>query len=729
MKGVSTAIGGRSGARYTSTVLLAIAASGMVVLVTARSADAVRRAANSSLYSPPLANGAIVCTSAMFCMQIGAMSSNPGTTKSSIWNGTRWSTADILPSFIQDREGTYEFSCVSVTFCVTGGYSGGETGVAMWNGSDWRFLPLYAAPAGYDPINPPIGSLSCVSDSFCLAIGASAFGWNGRKWAKIPTASAGFEENDGSGTGCSNSDICLEVPLDTGLALNVFYFGGDQLTTVNFPQTPSHPANVILGLSCSLGRAVFCMVMAYEQGSAATASPTVSLADFNGFTWGSVQTLDTTPGDSGLPTVSCASSTACIASGVGPSGSKEVWNGKTWNAVPNAELTLVSCAPTGGCMSPGLPLSSAPAPTASKTVIHKPSRTTSSVATALATPSEAFSSIPKTLENAAITLGAIAFITFPAQLFNSTLDENYDEIIAIWRRFMWRLWRKRRTAVKRASAEGGEPSSTATKKRELVTFASVVLVGSLVGGFRDPNFGINLASMANFLGTAVSICSLIAAPAFAATGYRRIRGKPTHFTWRALPAGIAIAVASVLISRITHFEPGYLYGLVCGVAFAHRLAKVEEAHVVTCESLATLAIAVLAWIIFVPVDRAALGPGSNFGIALVDDFLACVFVGGLVGLAIGMLPLKFLPGGTLYEWKRGIWALMITVSMFGIVAIMLRPSSAPEKPGNSPLVTTIVLFGVFGLSSVAFRQYFAHRRGPDDEESRVTASTGAGRFR
>jgi hypothetical protein len=188
-------------------------------------------------------------------------------------------------------------------------------------------------------------------------------------------------------------------------------------------------------------------------------------------------------------------------------------------------------------------------------------------------------------------------------------------------------------------------------------------------------------------------------------------------------------VLSVLVSRLTHFEPGYLYGLVCGIAFAHKLAKSQEALVVTLESLATLAVSLAAWSAFVPVDRSALEPGSGFGVALLDDFLASVLVGGLVGIAIGMLPLRFLPGGTVYEWRRKVWAAMFGIAMFGIIAIMLRPSASPVRPGAAPMVTTIVLFVAFGGVSLLFRQYFAHRHGRRDEESRVTAPTGLGRMR
>ncbi len=357
---------------------------------------------------------------------------------------------------------------------------------------------------------------------------------------------------------------------------------------------------------------------------------------------------------------------------------------------------------------------------------------TSPVATTLPTPREAFSSVARTVENVVITSVAVVFITFPAQMFNSTLDENYAEILAIWRRFLWRMGGRRRLAKKRralwAARNAPEPQAP-SRRSELVTFGSVLVAGSVIGGFRDPSFGFNLASVANFLGTLMALAVLIAAPWTAATVYRKIKRRRTEAKLRAIPAGIVIAVLSVLISRLAHFQPGYLYGIVCGVAFAHKLTKKEEGHAVSLESSATLVAAVVAWIAFVPVDAAALHPGSSFWVALVDDWLASVFVGGLVGVTIGLLPLRFLPGGTLFNWNKFAWAAMFGIATFGVVGIMLRPSSGPARPGSAPLVTAIVLFVLFGGVSVVFRQYFAGHHPAGDRESRVTAPTGVERFR
>ncbi len=350
---------------------------------------------------------------------------------------------------------------------------------------------------------------------------------------------------------------------------------------------------------------------------------------------------------------------------------------------------------------------------------------TSPIATTLSSPGQAFSSIGRTLEDAAIAAGAVLFITFPAQMFNATLDENYEEIVAIWRRFLWRVRGKKGSVQRRLV----RPEKKTDGKRELAIFAAVILAGAFIGGFRDPHFGFNSASVANFLATLAAFLVLIAAPAAAAMAYRRARGRPTNATLHALPAGIAIAALTVFVSRVTDFQPGYLYGIVCGVAFAHKLAKSEEGHVVTFESTATLVVSLLAWLIFVPVNHAALRPGSNFGIALADDWLASIVVGGLVGIAIGLLPLRFLPGGTLFRWNKLAWAILIGIPIFGIVGIMLNPSSGPAHPGAAPVVTVIVLFVVFGGTSIAFRQYFAHRHPSGDTGSRVTAPTGVERLR
>jgi hypothetical protein len=94
---------------------------------------------------------------------------------------------------------------------------------------------------------------------------------------------------------------------------------------------------------------------------------------------------------------------------------------------------------------------------------------------------------------------------------------------------------------------------------------------------------------------------------------------------------------------------------------------------------------------------------------LADDVFGSIFVGGLVGTVVGLLPLEFLPGGTLAKWRRDVWAGVFFVAMFLLIAVELRPAAGPTHHGNAPIVTAIVLFLIFGGATFWMKSYFAKR--------------------
>jgi hypothetical protein len=99
--------------------------------------------------------------------------------------------------------------------------------------------------------------------------------------------------------------------------------------------------------------------------------------------------------------------------------------------------------------------------------------------------------------------------------------------------------------------------------------------------------------------------------------------------------------------------------------------------------------------------------GASFVLVILDDFLAAVFVAGLVGTMIGLLPLRFLPGWDLRQWHHGAWLACFGVAVFAVVEVLLIPHN--DNHNNTPLVTTIVLLVVFGGISVGMREWFARR--------------------
>jgi len=320
----------------------------------------------------------------------------------------------------------------------------------------------------------------------------------------------------------------------------------------------------------------------------------------------------------------------------------------------------------------------------------------SSIARTLASPTHAFSDVSSDIVNGAIAVGAVLFITFPANLFNQTFEENYADIRAWWRRRFARLF----------GARKAETETTEVKSVRPRAFAAVVVGGALLGGLLDPGFGFNLRSVLTVVALALAICIGIAVPVLVTQAYYRARHTSARLQIRALPAGLAIAAACVFVSRVSGFQPGYLYGIVAGVVLGRTLARREQAHLIILTTLAVIGVSVLAWIAWAGLNGSAEDANANDMLVLLDDALAAVFVAGLVGSVIGMLPLRFLPGHVLKSWSLRAWVAVFVVSMFGLVQVMLRPNATDEGPSHTPLVTTLVLFALFAAATVAFRWHF-----------------------
>lgn len=347
-----------------------------------------------------------------------------------------------------------------------------------------------------------------------------------------------------------------------------------------------------------------------------------------------------------------------------------------------------------------------------------------SIAASLPTPAEAFRPLSSDIVNAAITVGLALFITFPANLFNSTFSENYADIMAWWEKWAALLLPPPlRVAAAKASRRGLKALLDSLKlsgrsrrkklEREQAEFAAVVLSGALLGSLLDPSFGFNFRTVLSYVAIVVAMVAGVVISGIVTHGYHRARkhGR-VPYKLHALPLGLAVAAVCVFISRVTGFQPGYLYGVIAGVTFGRDLARHEEGHVVALDAWARVGLAIVAWVAWAALTHDANHPGSFFGTVLLDDFLASLFLSSLVSTVISLFPLKFLPGHKLQAWHKGAWAATFLVTLFVLVQVLLRPHSTASGPSHGPLVMTIVLFGLFGGGSVLFRDHFArkHRR-------------------
>jgi hypothetical protein len=340
----------------------------------------------------------------------------------------------------------------------------------------------------------------------------------------------------------------------------------------------------------------------------------------------------------------------------------------------------------------------------------------SSIATSLPTPAQAFSNPVVVAVSVAVATGGALFITFPAQLFNLTFEENYPAIAAWVERRRRRFGRILRGAgqVPPPQAPPVPDATAAAEPRgrgsSLAAFVIVLALGSLLGSLLDPKFGANLPTVETYIGVVLAVLTSIAVKGTVAGLYHRRRHRQVAAQLHALPLGLAVAIVCVVVSRLTDFQPGYLYGVICGVTFAVQLNIKQAGHLTELTTLAVIALSVIAWLLWVPVNRGAIQPGAFSGLIVLDDFLAALFVGGLVGTAVGLLPLRFLPGHELKRWSTFAWASTFAVAVFGVIdIIVLSSTSSGGKP--APLLTTIILFVLFGGATLLLREVFIRRSG------------------
>lgn len=349
------------------------------------------------------------------------------------------------------------------------------------------------------------------------------------------------------------------------------------------------------------------------------------------------------------------------------------------------------------------------------------------IASTLGTPGEIFHSAGHNLVNAGITVAAILFITFPANIFNNTFASNYAEILLILANFRRRV--RRGLGLKDHNATSGPkelPAAPGTALSSTVPgakptnadepgaanrgwFYCVLILGAILGGLLNPHFGLNKQSATDFGATMVSFAIGAILSWYIAKLFREHHKYPTHTYLHALPLGLGVAALCVLISRLTNFEPGYLYGVVVSIAFVESLEERHNAHLTLISTFSTLIVALLAWFAWIPVNHLALNHSGNIPIGLVDDVLGSIFVGGLVGTVVGLMPLQFMAGGTLLRWRKDIWAAAFFIALFLLVEVELNPASGPTHHGSAPLITALVLFVGFGGATLWMRRYFAIR--------------------
>jgi hypothetical protein len=295
----------------------------------------------------------------------------------------------------------------------------------------------------------------------------------------------------------------------------------------------------------------------------------------------------------------------------------------------------------------------------------------------------------------AVALLLLLLIGFAGELFNNTVENNYS-VIAAWF----------------AKGPLGRLGSWFGRNRRGWVLGFVALT-ALISAFVDPTFGPDLHGLAEFLGFLVGLVIVLASfklPPMLA--HRRKTGELGRL--RPLPWALVIAALFVLVSRVGNLQPGYLYGIVLGAIFVAEVDGKEEGRETFLGSVWTLAAALVAWLALTWVRTEGFAE-DGFEVTLLSTAFAAVLVAGLEATAFGLMPLRFMPGYSIYRWNRLGWAVLFGVSVFAFIHILIGPTSgyvADLSP--AAFVAALGVFAAFGALSIGTWLYFRFRR-PEPE--------------
>ena len=317
----------------------------------------------------------------------------------------------------------------------------------------------------------------------------------------------------------------------------------------------------------------------------------------------------------------------------------------------------------------------------------------------------------------ALTLAVIILLPFPADLFNSTLEHNAPRIRAGLRRLpvVGRL-------LVRGSTTEESVEAVTSRQHPLVILAFLLLAAALYG-FLSPAFGSDEGSLLTFAGILVA---LVVETWFTAAPYRaihRLRDSDPG-ALRVVPATLLVAAACVLISRLAGFQPGYLYGLLLGYAYARRLAPADDGRASATGAVWLLGLGLVSWFGLGAVRGEGITPSIAQSIAAA--VFASLVTAGLEGVAFGMLPLRFLRGEPLFRWGRLRWAVLYLPGLIAFCAIVLNPQNGFLNESTTPFWTTVALFVAFGAFSILFWAWFRFRPGAPEGGEPAGGRPGGG---
>ena len=217
----------------------------------------------------------------------------------------------------------------------------------------------------------------------------------------------------------------------------------------------------------------------------------------------------------------------------------------------------------------------------------------------------------------------------------------------------------------------------------------LLLFFGLAGAYLNPSFSVFHVENIGMLFTTITAV-IIGNYASDFCRYFVVRKRRYKSIYKPHFIGLMVSLVSVWICRTFELSPGYIFGLPISL-FILSVASDKD--------MGILEFFGIFWILVGALMVWAMTP-LFFSYEIIYDLGMLLYVIMIEAAFFLTLPLPYLPGGVVFQWRKPLWAFLFLLDVFLLLHTLFNPNSTlANLMKNPPARMTILIIGLFSALS------------------------------
>ncbi len=314
--------------------------------------------------------------------------------------------------------------------------------------------------------------------------------------------------------------------------------------------------------------------------------------------------------------------------------------------------------------------------------------------------------------NAGLAIITLVVLLLTAAIFNQTLEENDADVRALMKMAAKPFRGYMRWQDRFSTSMFGKVNPLRSIAPSLIALA----IAAGIYGLEEPDFGLNTQSLVLF----ISYLGAFALVTYTYDGVQLLMSKRygVEAAIRVFPTGVAVALICVVMTRISGFVPGLMYGFVASHTLIGKtkLTDEQEGKQVFYPTLFCLGACLLAWWAAGPLRDFSKSEDTWWS-AIPEGIAIGLFASGLQSLFLQLIPIRYMDGHKLIRWSKPAWLLVSLISGFLFWEVLLNADedSVDALKHTSTVVALAIIVGCLIFTIVVWAGFRLYK--PQEERA------------